>query len=200
MNSETPPENWICVDPAAVRQRIGAQKRCALRRSARRRASPRTACRPSSRPARRPCSSVSMPPACSSMPSFGAEAAAGLLDAHDPAVRLETDEPRADIERGEVDDLAVGADRDLGGAAADVDVHHPALVADRARHRARAVGRHHRLQAVAGADRDQPAGLPREQFADRARVAPLHRDAGQDQRAGVDLVRIDLGVGVLLAR
>ena len=39
---------------------------------------------------------------------------------------------------------------------------------------------------------------PREQFADRARVAPAHRDAGEDQRAGVDLVGIDIGVRVLL--
>ena len=31
----------------------------------------------------------------------------------------------------------------------------------------------------------------------RARVAAAHRDAGQDQRAGVDLVGIDLGVLVL---
>ena len=95
-------------------------------------------------------------------------------------------------------DLAVGADRDLGGAAADVDVHHGRVVADRARHRARAVGGHHGLQVVAGRDRDHLAGLAREQFADRARVAAAHRDAGQDQRAGVDLVGIDLGVLVLL--
>ena len=127
---------------------------------------------------------------------LGGEAPAGFLDAHDRAAVVEADEPRADVDRGEVDHLAVGADRDLRGAAADVDVHHRRLVADRARHRARAVGRHHGLQAVAGADRDQLAGLAREQFADGARVAPAHRDAGQDQRAGVDLVGIDLGVVV----
>ena len=100
--------------------------------------------------------------------------------------------------RRDRDHLALGADRDLGGAAADVDVHHRRVVADRARHRARAVGRHHGLQAVAGADRDELAGLPGKQLADGARIAPAHRDAGEDQRAGVDLVGIDLGVLVLL--
>ncbi len=58
---------------------------------------------------------------------FGAKAAAGLLHPHDPVFRIEADQPRADIERGEVDHLAVGADRDLGGAAADVDIHHRRL-------------------------------------------------------------------------
>ena len=129
---------------------------------------------------------------------LGGEAAAGLLDAHDAAARVEADQPRADVERGEVDHPAVGADRDLRGAAADVDVHDRRLVADRARHRARAVGGHHRLQAVAGRDRDHLAGLAREQLADLAGVAPAHRDAGEDQRAGVDLVGIDIGVLVLL--
>src|SRR5260370_30470032 len=37
-------------------------------------------------------------------------------------------------------------------------------------------------------------------FADLAGVAPAHRDAGQDQRAGVDLVRGDFGVLVLALR
>ena len=46
-------------------------------------------------------------------------------------------------------------------------------------------------------DRDHLAGLAREQLADRAGIAPAHRDAGEDQRAGIDLVRIDLGVPVL---
>ena len=91
------------------------------------------------------------------------------------------------------------ADRDLDGAAADVDVHHRRLVADRARDRARAVGRHHGLQAVAGAHRHQLAGLRGEELADAARIAAAHRDAGEDQRAGVDLVGIDHRVLVLLA-
>ncbi len=128
---------------------------------------------------------------------LGGEAAPGFLDANDPAVVVDADEPRADIDSGEVDHLAAGADRDLGGAAADVDVHHSRLVADRARDRARAIGRHHGLEIVAGRDRDHLAGLAGEQFTDLAGVAAAHCDAGEDQRAGVDLVGIDLGVTVL---
>ncbi len=92
---------------------------------------------------------------------------------------------------------AVGADGDLGRAAADVHVHDGRLVADRARDRAGPVGRQDRLEAVAGAHRHQLARLPREQLADLARIAAAHRDPGEDQRAGVDLVGIDLGVRVL---
>ena len=59
------------------------------------------------------------------------------------------------------------------------------------------MGGHHGLQTVAGRDRDHLAGLARKEFADLAGVAPAHGDAGQDQRAGVDLVRVDFGVLVL---
>src|SRR5205085_3700476 len=79
----------------------------------------------------------------------------GLFHAGDLAIRFETDQPRADVDRGEIDHLAVGADCDLRGAAADVDVHHHAAVTDRARRRPRAVGRHHGFQAVAGTDGDE---------------------------------------------
>ena len=61
-------------------------------------------------------------------------------------------------------------------------------LADRARDRARTVGRHGGLEPVAGADGDELARLAREQFADGAGVAPPRRDPGEDQRAGVDVV------------
>ena len=120
-----------------------------------------------------------------------------LLDPRDAPRRIEADEPRPDIDGGQIDHAALAADRNLRGAAADVDIHDRGAVADRARHRARPIGRHHGLQIVAGRDRDHLAGLRREQLADLARVAAAHRDAGQDQRAGVDLLRVDLGVHVL---
>ncbi len=59
------------------------------------------------------------------------------------------------------------------------------------------MGGHHRLQAIAGRNRDHLAGLACEQFADFAGVAPPHGDAGEDQRASVDLVGIDVG-GLIL--
>src|SRR5262249_57804029 len=68
-----------------------------------------------------------------------AEAAGGIFCPHDPAFLAENDEPGADVERGDIDDLAVGANGNLGGAAADIDVHHRRAVTDRTRHRARSV-------------------------------------------------------------
>src|SRR5262249_31015521 len=127
----------------------------------------------------------------------GAEATASLLDAPDAPGRVEAEQARTDVEGGEVDHTAVRADRDFRRAAANVDIHDGGVVADRARHRPRAVGGHHGLEAVAGRDRDHLAGLARKELADLAGVAPAHGDAGQAQRTGVDLVRIDFGVLVL---
>jgi hypothetical protein len=126
-----------------------------------------------------------------------AETAAGLLDANDAPRRVEANEPRANIERREVGHSAFAADPDLRRAAADVHVHDRHLAADRARRRAGAVRRHHRLQAVAGRDRDHLSGLPGKKLADLAGIAPAHGNAGEDQRAGVDLVGIDIGALVL---
>ena len=56
---------------------------------------------------------------------------------------------------------------------------------------------HYRFEAVAGRDGHHLAGLPGKQFANLAGIAPAHRDPGQDQRSGVDLVRIYIGVLVL---
>ena len=114
------------------------------------------------------------------------EAPAGFLDARDVAVLVEGDDARADVDGREVDDLAALAHGDLGGAAADIDVHDAGALADRARGRARAEGGERRLERVAGADGDELARLPGEQLADGAGVAPAHGDAGQDQRARVD--------------
>ncbi len=49
------------------------------------------------------------------------------------------------------------------------------------------MGRHRRFESIAGADRDEFTGFLGEQFANGARVAPAHGDAGEDQCAGVDL-------------
>src|SRR5581483_5397359 len=87
------------------------------------------------------------------------EAASGLLDALDAAVRAEGDDARADVDRGRLDQLARLAHRDLRGAAADVDVHHARRLADRARGGARAEGRERGLERVARAHGDELAGL-----------------------------------------
>ena len=79
------------------------------------------------------------------------EAPAGLLDPRDASAPSRQMRRAPTSSAVEVAHLAVLAHRDLRRAAADVDVHDGGLVADRSRHGARAVGRHHRLQAVAGA-------------------------------------------------
>src|SRR6202047_292001 len=53
------------------------------------------------------------------------------------------------------------------------------------------------LEPAAGRDGHHLAGLPGKQFANLAGIAPAHRDPSQDQRSGVDLVRIYIGVLVL---
>ena len=177
MNSDTPPENWICATgprcaSGSVRRRLDAL-RCG--RAAAHRLEQLVGHQPGQGAA---LVSVSMPPDLQIEAQLLAVAPAGVFDARDFPVGLQADQPRADIDRGNVDHLAVGADRDLRGAAADIDIHHHAFVADRARRRARAIGRHHGFQAVAGAHRDELAGLLGEQVADGAGVgaaAPRRR-------------------------
>ena len=54
-----------------------------------------------------------------------------------------------------------------------------------------AEGGQRRLEPIAGAHRHELAGLLREELADRAGVPAPNRDAGEDERPGVD------GVGIL---
>ncbi len=59
----------------------------------------------------------------------GAEAAARFLQARNPARLVGAHQPRADIDRGDGDHLAVSTHGDLRGTAADIDVHHRVTVA-----------------------------------------------------------------------
>src|SRR5581483_8059349 len=128
----------------------------------------------------------------------GGVLAAGLFDARDGAARVEGEQARADVDGGDFLDFAPVADGEFAGAAADVDIQNHAADFLRVRHRARAVRRHGRFQTVAGADRDELARLLGEKLGDGARVAPAHGDAGQNQRAGIDLFAADPGFFVLL--
>ena len=67
--------------------------------------------------------------------------------------------------------LAVLDQRELGRAAADVDVEQRRAVAARERDRAGAVRRHLAFHVVPGRGADELAGLLREQVGDRARIA-----------------------------
>ena len=120
-----------------------------------------------------------------------------VFDADDAARCVEHEQPRADVERGERGDPPVLAQRKLRRAPADIDIQDALVPAQRARHRARAIGRHGGLEPVAGADRDQLPGLAREQLADGAGVAAPYRDACEDERAAVDRVGRNTGQRVL---
>ena len=99
------------------------------------------------------------------------------------------EQPAADREGRDAEDHAVVDQRELGGAAADVDMQHALVALLRQPHRARAVRGERAFELVAGGGADELAGLVGEQFVDRARVRPLDRLAGEDHGAAVDVAR-----------
>ena len=121
---------------------------------------------------------------------FGKTLPAFLDPLHAP-LRVEAHDTRADVDGGHLHDLAVLAYGYLRGAAADVDIHHARRLADGAGRGSGTEGGKGSLEPVACAHRHELAGLGREQFADRARIAPARGDAGEDERAGIDQLRID---------
>ncbi len=93
-------------------------------------------------------------------------------------------QPAADVNGGGRNDPAVLDQRELGGAAADVDVEDAlALVGGYARG-AGAVGREHRLHVMAGGRGDEVAALLRQQAGDRLRRsrAAAPRRSGSPRR------------------
>ena len=130
-------------------------------------------------------------PSARSMPRLPATVARRLLDTGHAGLVLDDQAP-ADRDRDGGEDLAVLDQRELGGAAADIDIEHGVGVAARHRHGAGAVRGHLAFHVMAGGGADELAGHFREQLGDGARVVPLDRLAGQDDGAGIDVVGIDL--------
>ena len=117
------------------------------------------------------------------------EAPAGFLDARNAAVARRTTMMRAPTSMAVMSTTAPPSQTAIFEVPPPISTFMTrAALANRARRRARAEGGERGFERVAGADRDELAGLGGEQIADGARVAPAHRDAGQDQRAGVDRV------------
>ena len=131
-------------------------------------------------------------PSARSMPRLLATSCAGSSMRVMPLVLVLDDQAAADRDRDGGEDLALLDQRELGGAAADVDIEHGVAVAARHRDGAGAVRRHLAFHVMAGGGADERSGHFREQFGDGARVVPLDRLAGQDHGAGVDVVGIDL--------
>src|SRR5256885_132933 len=99
--------------------------------------------------------------------------------------------PPANMEGRGLLDVAVRYQRELGRAAADIDVKDVLLFVVRALGGARAVRREHRFHVVAGGGADELAAHLGEQLADRLRVLAPQRLPGEDHPAGIDLVRMD---------
>ena len=99
----------------------------------------------------------------------------------------------ADMDGRGRDHLALLDQRELGGAAADVDVEDAlVLVAGDARG-AGAVGREHRFHVMAGGGGDEFAALLRKDRGDALRVLAPQRLAGENDDAGVDVVGMQIG-------
>ena len=128
---------------------------------------------------------------------FGGQAGTGRFEACHAATGVQADDARADVYRGLRHHRTVFAQGNLARAAADVDVHHAAGLADAARRRARTHRGQRGFKRVAGADGDELAGLRCEQFTDGAGIAATHCHPGEDQRAAVDLLGAYAGQGVL---
>ena len=120
-----------------------------------------------------------------------------LLDALHDAVSVPRDEARADIDGHRFRDLAVLDDGDLRGAAAHIHVHaRPDL--EGARNRAGAVRAKDALQVRPGGRADETPACRGQHPDDRFGVVLPHGLAGADDRAGVDVVRLQFGFRVAL--
>ena len=84
---------------------------------------------------------------------------AGRIEPDDPPVLLDHLQAAADVHGGGRDHAALLDQRELGRAAADVDVEDALVRIVRHARGARAVGREHRLHVVAGGGADEIAAL-----------------------------------------
>ena len=112
---------------------------------------------------------------------------AGRIEPDDLAAVVDHLQPAADVDGRGRDHAAVLDQRELGGAAADVDVEDALALVGRHARGARAVGRQHRLHVMAGGGGDEIAALLGQQAGDRLRVVAPQRLAGEDHHAGVDV-------------
>ncbi len=110
-----------------------------------------------------------------------------LIDPRPGALGIRRNQPAADREGAEADDHAAVDQRQLGGAAADVDMQQAGVARLRQRHRAGAVRGEPAFELVAGGGADELAGFRGEQLVDGAGIGALDRLAGEDDGAAVDL-------------
>jgi hypothetical protein len=102
------------------------------------------------------------------------------------------------VDRRGAGDRAALEQRKLGGAASDVDIEQAVAAVVRNLGCAGAIRREHRFHVVSGGGADELAAELGKQLADRLRILAPQRFAGQDHRAGVDVVRVKPGAGISL--
>ncbi len=92
------------------------------------------------------------------------------------------------MDRGRAQDFAVAQQPELGGAAAHIYVQEGLAALMGQRHGAGAMGGQNAFQIVAGGGAHEFSARAGEQLRDGTRVFSLQRGAGQDHRAGINLV------------
>ena len=115
---------------------------------------------------------------------------AGRIEPHDLAPLVHDLQPPADMHGRGGEHPAALDQRQLGGAAADIDVEDALALVMRHPRGARAVGGQHGFHVMAGGGADELAAALGEDAGDALRVLAAQRFAGEDDDAGVDVVGV----------
>src|ERR1700730_120960 len=116
---------------------------------------------------------------------------AGRVEPHETTDLVNDMEPATDVQRSRCDHVAFLDDGEFRGTATDVDVENAFVLVMRYFRGARAVGREHGFHVVSGGGGDEIAALLRDQSRDGLGILPSQGLPGEDDHAGVDVVRLD---------
>src|SRR5439155_3851800 len=126
---------------------------------------------------------------------LGGEMAPGRIQPHDAPLFIDDQQPAPHVHGGGSDHLPPLDKGELGRAAADVDVEYALSRVVRYAGGPRAEGRKHRFHVVAGGGANEFPALLRKNACDGFGVFAPQSFAGQDHDPGVDVVRVQPGVG-----
>ncbi len=122
------------------------------------------------------------------IPKSPQKAPPSLLQANDRIRFVVRQQPSADIERRGRTNLAVVDQTYFGRAAADIDVEQDQTLLAALHHSTRAMRRHNGFQGRARGRADEASGLVGKQLGDLLRIFAPRRFAGDDHRAGIDIL------------
>src|SRR5437773_893209 len=126
---------------------------------------------------------------------LGGETAPGGIQPHDAPPFVDDQQPAPHVHGGGGDHFPPLDKGKLGRAAADVDVEYALSRVMGYAGGPRAEGREHRFHVVAGGRADEVPALLRENARDGLGVFAPQGFAGQDHYPGVDVVRVQPGIG-----